>query len=146
MSEPRKRGWFQLHLSTCVVLMFVAGPLLGANIQRHYLRVRDVHGDFASHDFDLGWPFYFYGNYGCGGDLIRLGARRPEKGVLSDALDRLAARKLPRGWANREFDPGIRGRELVANAASWLSILLLAAMLPECLIRRRERKRPEIQA
>ncbi|MCK6472466.1 MAG: hypothetical protein L6R28_12045 [Planctomycetes bacterium] len=28
---PRGRPWFQLHLSTCVVLMLAAGVLVGAN-------------------------------------------------------------------------------------------------------------------
>lgn len=36
MSEqPKKRGLFQLHLSTCVVLMLVAGGLLWANLSPH---------------------------------------------------------------------------------------------------------------
>ncbi|MCY3021628.1 MAG: hypothetical protein NTW87_21655 [Planctomycetota bacterium] len=29
---PRKRPWFQFHLSTAIVMMFVAGGLLGASI------------------------------------------------------------------------------------------------------------------
>ncbi|MCK6475131.1 MAG: hypothetical protein L6R28_25695, partial [Planctomycetes bacterium] len=29
---PTKRAWFSLHLSTCVVLMVVAGAFLGANM------------------------------------------------------------------------------------------------------------------
>jgi len=33
MSEqPKKRPWFEFHLSTLIVLMFVAGGLLGANL------------------------------------------------------------------------------------------------------------------
>ena len=33
MSEPpRKRPWFQYHLSTAIILMFVAGGMLGLNI------------------------------------------------------------------------------------------------------------------
>jgi hypothetical protein len=30
---PNRRRWFQLHLSTCVVLMFVAGGLVWANVR-----------------------------------------------------------------------------------------------------------------
>lgn len=30
----QRRAWFQLHLSTCVVLMLAAGGLLGLNLQR----------------------------------------------------------------------------------------------------------------
>lgn len=32
MSEPKPRRWFQIHLSTAVVLMFVAGALIWANV------------------------------------------------------------------------------------------------------------------
>lgn len=30
--NPRKRAWFQLHLSTCIVLMVAAGALMWANV------------------------------------------------------------------------------------------------------------------
>jgi hypothetical protein len=29
---PKKRFWFQFHLSTAIVMMFVAGVLLGLNV------------------------------------------------------------------------------------------------------------------
>src|SRR5258706_512202 len=35
-APPRKR--FQFHLSTAIVLMFVAGALMWANMQPHFLR------------------------------------------------------------------------------------------------------------
>lgn len=31
-APPKKRPWFQLHLSTCIVLMFVAGMLIWLNV------------------------------------------------------------------------------------------------------------------
>lgn len=30
--SPRGRPWFQLHLSTCIVLMLAAGAMVGANL------------------------------------------------------------------------------------------------------------------
>ncbi|MBI3831444.1 MAG: hypothetical protein HY291_18135 [Planctomycetes bacterium] len=33
MSEPTTRRWFQIHLSTAVVLMFVAGALLFVEVR-----------------------------------------------------------------------------------------------------------------
>ncbi|MCZ7649023.1 MAG: hypothetical protein M5U26_27830 [Planctomycetota bacterium] len=33
MDTPRKRRWFQLHLSTCVALMIVAGLILWSNMR-----------------------------------------------------------------------------------------------------------------
>src|SRR5947208_189659 len=44
MSDKR-RVWFQIHLSTAIVLMFVGGGLLWLNVQ----------GKFA-----IGWPLQFY--------------------------------------------------------------------------------------
>ncbi|HEY3323514.1 MAG TPA: hypothetical protein VGP72_23880 [Planctomycetota bacterium] len=35
MSDPKKRRLFQIHLSTCIVLMFVAGGLLWLNVAPH---------------------------------------------------------------------------------------------------------------
>jgi hypothetical protein len=45
-----RRRWFQLHLSTCVVLMFVAGSLVWANV-----RTYDAPGT-AALTYARGWP------------------------------------------------------------------------------------------
>ena len=42
----QKRPWFQYHLSTCIVLMFVAGGLIWANA--------------CANRPNLGWPQIFY--------------------------------------------------------------------------------------
>ncbi len=58
MTEPKKRGLFQIHLSTAIVLMFVAGGLLWANfIPRH-----DGTG------LVKGWPYPVL--YDCGGRAL----------------------------------------------------------------------------
>ena len=33
--EPTKRPWFQIHLSTAIVLMFVAGIIIWRNVENH---------------------------------------------------------------------------------------------------------------
>lgn len=50
---PKRRAWFQLHLSTCVVLMVVAGALVWANTRPlpHWLPLRDASA--------RGWPLEF---------------------------------------------------------------------------------------
>ena len=60
MSDKPRRAWFQIHLSTAIVLMFVAGGLLWANV------VYRVDPSFAfAHDgarIELhvqGWPLHF---------------------------------------------------------------------------------------
>ncbi|HYG74258.1 MAG TPA: hypothetical protein VEK08_04560 [Planctomycetota bacterium] len=49
-----KRRWFQLHLSTCVVLMFVAGGLIWANAQVRTQAIRT--GELTAIRHERGWP------------------------------------------------------------------------------------------
>ena len=53
MSDKSKRGRFQIYLSTAVLLMFVAGGLLWAN-----LVIRN-NGPEHYRPFFMGWPFAF---------------------------------------------------------------------------------------
>ena len=57
----RKRGWFQFHLSTAIVLVLVAGGLMGANLVPHAL-LGYTHGclsDLGAYDIlGFGWPAY----------------------------------------------------------------------------------------
>jgi hypothetical protein len=48
------RGWLQLHLSTCVVLMFVAGGLIGANSHGKIDRWSDAYSSVITREW--GWP------------------------------------------------------------------------------------------
>jgi hypothetical protein len=56
----------QIHLSTAIVMMFAAGPLIWANVRNYTsASVRSFYGQ----DLELGWPFKFY--IGAGGnDLV----------------------------------------------------------------------------
>ena len=60
MSDKRRRTWFQIHLSTAVVLMFVAGGGLWINTL-HRNSEREVGlslGNSAyKHAIVTGWPF-----------------------------------------------------------------------------------------
>jgi hypothetical protein len=53
MSEKPKRRFFQIHLSTAVVLMFVAGGLMWLNMIQHWILAG--RGPNA-----YGWPYFFY--------------------------------------------------------------------------------------
>ena len=60
MTDKPRRAWFQLHLSTAIVLMFVAGGLLWANI-----RVQEVSSIYPFPfliEYARGWPM-LYLNY-----------------------------------------------------------------------------------
>src|SRR5205809_174857 len=54
MSE-KKRHWFQIHLSTAIGLMFVAGGILGLNFTEHV----EYSNGFRS-AFHYGWPRVAY--------------------------------------------------------------------------------------
>ena len=66
MAEPSKRrAWFQLHLSTCVVLMVVAGVLLALNFRdsndligvAYYGNWRSIEPSVSTKEFvTRGWP------------------------------------------------------------------------------------------
>jgi hypothetical protein len=51
-----KRHWFQVHLSTCVILMIVSGILLSLTVSR--LQHPYVELDDTSYRYDAGWPIY----------------------------------------------------------------------------------------
>jgi hypothetical protein len=56
MSEPPRRKHFQIHLSTAIVMMFVAGLLIWANVRRNYT---NTPGETY---YSYGWPdpVYYY--------------------------------------------------------------------------------------
>jgi len=53
---PRKRGWFQFHLSTAVILMFVAGGLIGLNVHERRPSAEEGWVWLLS---TRGWPWAF---------------------------------------------------------------------------------------
>ena len=59
MPEPPRRARFQIHLSTAIVLMFVAGGLIWANV-RECVETRNVYDSLGVHPaikfYSHGWP------------------------------------------------------------------------------------------
>ena len=55
--KPKKRPWFQFHLSTAVVLMFVASGLLWLNLRDPVLTSKNAYGGFFM--WDRGWPLAY---------------------------------------------------------------------------------------
>jgi hypothetical protein len=56
MSDKPKRRFWQLHLSTAVLMMFIASGVVGANVRRYELHIEEypLNG--------YGWPFVLYWN------------------------------------------------------------------------------------
>jgi hypothetical protein len=67
MAEPPHRKRFQIHLSTAIVMMFVAGGLIWANAMRRAVTPDfvslfgdmdgPVHKDWGATQIEYGWPF-----------------------------------------------------------------------------------------
>lgn len=150
----RKRAWFQLHLSTCVVLMLAAGALVWANVAAR-VDVRD--NEFAFYglyeDWNpngpppkvpievRGWPWPYqdsefqYVAEDSGGPDAPLAqfadvAKTPKphrRGQLREDIW-----QHPEAWSKLH---------LAADLGVAFALLAVVAVLCETLIRRRERKR-----
>ncbi|HEY3323045.1 MAG TPA: hypothetical protein VGP72_21515 [Planctomycetota bacterium] len=129
MSEqPKKRGLFQVHLSTCVVVMFVAGGLLWANALKLELELEyKTPSFFGLRSFTererriaYGWPRTFL-------------TRNPQfKAEDLSTLDRVELLELARQW---------NYANLALNVSVALVILATAAVVLEWFLRRQERRR-----
>lgn len=124
MNTP-KLVWYQLHLSTCIVLMVTAGVLVWANLQsypaaamvRNDGRWMGFHPHESSTMLGVGWPgcFYIY--------------PKPLKAEFAALF--LEEPKTVHG----DWDVG----HLCGNLMIALIILICTAYVCEWIIRRRER-------
>ncbi len=70
MNEPlpmsKKRGWFQFHLSTAIVVVLMAGGLMGANLlPQSVLEYQGCLSDGGAYDIlGFGWPAYYLYTFG----------------------------------------------------------------------------------
>lgn len=144
-TKPRRR--FQLHLSTCILVMIVAGVLLGLNLQRNPHWGRNESGIRILDTYDMGWPFYFYGNYYLGEELLNaFRYKQPKPSGWEKFRKDIERREIPFDLHSQSYDPGIRWREFAANLVLWLMMLGLPAYLSEVWIRRRKREREGAQS
>lgn len=117
--KPKRRAWFQLHLSTCVVMMVVAGAMLGLNM-------RPIQILESRCEFETQWTLTVRCP-GFPGDIWRgtvCGSPTPEAALENFLNDG----KIVRGG---RYD----------NLWPCLVVLSLAALACQFLIRRRDRKR-----
>ncbi|MCY3018878.1 MAG: hypothetical protein NTW87_07610 [Planctomycetota bacterium] len=111
---PKKRPWLQFHLSTAVVLMFVAAGLLWLNMRdRHSLFLETV---WAT---QYGWPF--------------VAAEKPRYQYVIPGSPTIIT-----GPAANRIHVSIVG--VVADCIVALVVLFVVGVLCERLIRRKERR------
>jgi hypothetical protein len=107
---PKKRPWLQFHLSTAIIMMFVAAGLLWVNMHAVPQR-RDTGGGYMQH---FGWPMTMASQ---------------ERYYTLDAV----------GLVNGRLNIGGLD-SIVVNAIVALFILVATAVVCEWFIRRRERQ------
>jgi len=109
----KKRPWFQLHLSTCVVMMVVACALLWANLRLPQTDQRWL---------ELGWPQPLL----IGKDWI----------VLKELSISFDARELDIPWF---LNGNILFHWVLPNLLVALGILVIIAFVAEWIIRKKKR-------
>ena len=120
MPDATKRKWLQIHLSTCVILMFVAAGLMWLNMRQYNVR---------SAKWPHGWTAYGF-PFEAVGDIPRV--NRVFEIVSEDR--KLFAYGLP--WIGK----GVQPLPFAVNLVVALICLALVSFACEWSIRRRERK------
>ncbi|MCK6474725.1 MAG: hypothetical protein L6R28_23640 [Planctomycetes bacterium] len=126
LAPKRKRAWFQLHLSTCVALMCVAGVLVWVNVVPHERQLPNQPRKGQEPPYDVrvvshGWPISAEWKMEDGWPAATFYA--------GDAVDRNALFLV-----------------VAVNGAAALALLALTAGSCEFLIRRRARRRDALDS
>jgi hypothetical protein len=114
------RKWFQIHLSTAIVLMVLAGGMVWLNVSWQQSVLFDSHG---GHQYAYGWPVHCF--------------------VVKHQYFLVTAESQILGGALREYDAltfGLIMKWIVPNALATLGVLGIAAVILEWRIRREARK------
>ncbi len=73
MSDPPSRRWFQIHLSTALILTITAGALMGGNMvlrRQPEIELYPLGGRQNAFVYSCGWP-WVYRTHANGVELIR---------------------------------------------------------------------------
>jgi len=127
---PKKRPLFQIHLSTCNVLMFVAGGLMWANLTpRTYwttFAASNCVGPVRGASTCYGWPMPCF---------IRLEASQVPEGVTPFNIGEFGLR-----FSDGTYYVDDMTFEIPIDVTVNASILLFTVFVAEWLARRRERR------
>ncbi|HLX61853.1 MAG TPA: hypothetical protein VKX17_11270 [Planctomycetota bacterium] len=143
MPEPPRRARFQIHLSTAIVMMFVAGGLLQLNL-RERVELREEIGKlrpdgtfFYFYEMDLvrGWPLNF-----CTDDVSRGGLMNMTFVKLAQKQREFINRRDSWRLADSLFISWYQVNVAVDSAIA-LAILFAVWFILEWLIRRRSSTR-----
>jgi hypothetical protein len=142
---PEKRPWFQYHLSTAIVLMFVTGGLMWPNLQQQVQAEVFVSGP-ASYQVirteSFGWPFRFRCDFRQLGTITAAEADDVFRGGTFSAAngERLQVVETHIYMYSSGWLIPIGGGAFLVDMALALGTLALIAIMLEWHIRRRERR------
>jgi hypothetical protein len=130
----KKRRWLQLHLSTAIVLMFVAGGLLGVNLspRRCVYSLPEIGAGAVALTTYYGWPKVIY----VSGLETEESAIQAYYAALS--LKREEEYQLP----YVSMDGTVSYTAAIINALFAVGVVVALAVACEWLLRWRERQQP----
>jgi len=142
MTDPKPRPWFRFHLSTAIVLMFVAGVLVWANVTgREDVRIesRTNFDPWRNYKvlvryFRFGWPLTFHSGLEFLAEVPDTSA--PFVYGSDDELDKtyiLEIKNRPMGFRGQWHQ-----KELIWNIAVALAILAAVGFALEWRVRRKK--------
>jgi len=132
MPETARRKRFQIHLSTAVVMMFVSGGIIWANVSERLRRVdgdKGFQGDYFN-KAEYGSPILGDGNWTGGKKYVRGWPCEAMQSLTLVEDYNLSARIWTRGRAARYW----HASAVVVNACIALAILFTALFSCEWLI------------
>lgn len=123
VANMTKRRWFQIHLSTAVLLVLTAGVLLGLNLESR-------NGSMVT----LGMSDPPFNEHPQPGMLLHYGTSSYRAGWPKPCYEFYIVDEKSYGWWNYSG--------LAINAATASSIMAAAGLLSEYIIRRRAAQKP----
>jgi hypothetical protein len=144
MPDAKRRRFFQIHLSTCIVLMFVAGGAIYLALMGNPT-IWVLEGRHPPEPVvfvqEMGFPFvaYRFMDFACGADT-GMATHQNMSQITRAEYCLLYDTKFDTGMCTS--DERWLPSGLVLNAATSLLVLTVVTLLCEHLIRRRERQQP----
>jgi hypothetical protein len=140
--SQKPRRWFQIHLSTAIVLMFVASGLLWFNFKDFY----NTHWEYFAYSPEvrhMGWPVRVHFRWETDGTL-GIDLQNPDEGRMSRfILNTFGTDTSGIGsisWTT--FDTAHLKWWLLPNTLVAFTIISLTGLVSEQVIRRREANKP----
>jgi hypothetical protein len=150
MTNIPRRAWFQIHLSTAIVMMFVAGIFMWMNFKPRFIRTSQAKaisffGEYDSGFLEYGWPTparRFFAKFSIlkYEDFKNHYSNKTEYDeALQSEINNGYVIRVGDGFAYDRMIMGYIQNGVILNAFSAIIILVSVALSWEILIRRRRR-------